>query len=200
MKSISILLFLLLFLNDSYGQIHIGLKAGANLANIAIDAPVDHKMKVGFHAGGMMQTRLSEKIIFQPELLFSQKGFEAPSISFIENQTESLNYISIPLLLRYKTGKNFSILLGPEVGFLVSATSKTGDLKLNVIDSYKKVDLGIDLALAYKIKHIGLDVRYNYGVTNLGTVHLRDRDGNTTYGATTKNRVLQIGVLYSLSK
>jgi hypothetical protein len=157
-------------------------------------------MKVGFQAGGIMHTRLSEKIIFQPELLFSQKGFEAPSISFIENQTESLNYISIPVLLGYNTGKNFSILLGPEVGFLVSATSKTGDLKFNVTDSYKKVDLGIDLALAYMIKHIGLDVRYNYGVTNLGKVLIRDRDGNTTYGATTKNRMLQIGVFYSLSK
>jgi hypothetical protein len=199
MKSVSFLLLMLLFLNDSYGQIRFGLKAGTNLANIDIEASVDHKVKVGFHAGGMMQTRLSEKIIFQPELLFSQKGFTAPSISFIENQTESLNYISIPVLLGYNAGKNFSILIGPEVGFLVSATSKTGDLKLNVIDSYKKVDLGIGLALAYKIKHVGIDIRYNYGVTNLGTVHVRDRDGNTTYGATTKNRTLQIG-LFILSK
>jgi hypothetical protein len=201
MKKIYFALMAFIILNNAFGQVSFGLKAGGNLANIKIDASVDKKAILQFHAGGMLWAGLTEKLFIQPELLYSIKGFNSPSIDFIEDHDIRLSYIATPILLGYQVNKNVSLMFGPEFGFLTDAKADFGEASFDRTDSYSKVDIGVDLAISFKpAKKVGFDLRYNYGIKSLDKVLIRDTEGNTTYGAKTANRVLQLGIFYNFLK
>ena len=198
MKRIYFLAIALAFLTNAFGQVNFGLKAGANLANIKIDASVDKKTILQFHAGGMLHVGLTKKLFIQPELLYSIKGFNSPSIDFLEDHDILLSYITTPILLGYRIRKHVSLMLGSEFGFLTDAKADFGKASFDRTDAYNKVDIGIDVAVSIKpTKKVGFDLRYNHGIKKLGMVLIRDREGNTTYGAQATNRVLQLGMFYS---
>jgi len=68
---------------------------------------------------------LSEKITFQPELLYSMQGFKEhntkSSGSAIYDSELKLNYISVPLVFQYKFATDFYAEAGPQVDLLMSA-------------------------------------------------------------------------------
>jgi opacity protein-like surface antigen len=197
MKKICFTIFTLAVASISFGQVTFALKAGINRADIYIDAAVEKEAIWGFHAGGMAQTKLSQKFLLQPELVFSKKGFRAPSIMFADGQDIILNYITVPILLGYQLDKRITLLLGPELGLLTSAKSKFSSAEFDETRMYKKFDMGLDFALSIKpVKNIGVDLRYNYGLTRLGSVIVSDRNNNPTFDAKTANRVLQLGLFY----
>lgn len=201
MKKIYLTLVTLTILSNAFGQVSFGPRIGANLANIQIDASVDNKAILRFHAGGFLRARLTKKLFVQPELLYSIKGFNAPSIDFIEDHDILLSYIATPILLGYHINKKVSVILGPEFGFLTEAKADYGEASFDQTESYNKVDIGVDLGISFTpTKKLGFDLRYNYGIKNLGKVLIRDTEGNTTYGAKATNRVLQFGVFYNFLK
>ena len=125
-------------------EVKFGVKGGLNLSTIkstfpsingkAVTSP-DNKMAVGFHVGGFAEIGLSDKLSFQPELLFSMEGakFESTesgtknignqSFTYTDNKTKNIvtNYINVPLLIKFKATENLFFVAGPQVGFLMSA-------------------------------------------------------------------------------
>lgn len=110
-------------------SLHFGLRGGLNLASIVKDddAPdFSSKMKPGLQAGIYLQLPISSAFSVQPEVLFSQKGYNA-SGSFLGADYKygvTTNYIDVPLLAKFTPNKNFGIVVGPQFSFLTNTNYK----------------------------------------------------------------------------
>jgi hypothetical protein len=87
---------------------------GQNLVNSPMFGPV---------MGGYLSIPINTFLGFQPELLYSEKGYsaqgttgEGQGYSFIDR----LNYLDLPLLLQIKPTPYFYLLGGPEYSYLLS--------------------------------------------------------------------------------
>ena len=104
--------------------ISIGIKAGANLSNIYDSQSSDFQAdpKLGFAAGGFLSIPIGNFLAVQPELLFSQRGFQGSGSVLLSNYsfTRTTNYIDIPLLLAFKPIPFITILAGPQYSYLIS--------------------------------------------------------------------------------
>lgn len=74
MKKILVIVVFVFIASYSYAQdIKYGVKAGLNLTNIVGDDVEDADIKAGLYFGGFLNTPISERLFFQPELLFQDK-------------------------------------------------------------------------------------------------------------------------------
>ena len=111
---------------------HFSLKAGLNYSMITnFD---EGKNRTGFNFGLVNNIKLTEKFSLLPEFIaLSPRGVQdiptlstgIPELDELLGNPEftdrKLNYIDIPVLVKYHISKRWSISAGPQVSFLVSA-------------------------------------------------------------------------------
>ena len=173
----------LFFAQVSAQQTHFGLKAGLNISSVPVEDDGDFSNKTGLHIGGLAHIHVSSHFAVQPEFVYSQQGGKRGGV------TLKLNYLNIPVLAQYMTNDGFRLETGPQIGFLTSAKSKTGNVELDLEDSFQSVDFAWAFGASYLIpgsNGLGFDVRYNLGISNVS-----DQNGTTA-----KNNVVQLGVFY----
>jgi opacity protein-like surface antigen len=162
-------------------DVKFGVKLGLNIANISGDIE-DNKSLFGANLGGFAEIKLSDKLAFQPELLFSMQG------SKYEDIATKLNYINIPLLAKYNLNEKFSVLAGPQIGFLMSAKLKDSTKSVDIKEGFNTTDFGLNVGAGYNVtENILVDARYNFGLSNI----LKDADGFSQ-----KNSVFQLSIGY----
>lgn len=115
-----------------------GVKGGLNFSNIikTNDNNFNTEIKAGLNAGLFAEIPLISSLEFAPELMFSQKGYKTSGSSLLGGPNEysvATNFIELPFLAKINASDKFSIVLGPQVSFLVSTkeTFKQGS------DSYQ---------------------------------------------------------------
>lgn len=168
-------------------QVRFGVKGGVNLANVSGDVE-DNKMKIGFHAGALVQIPVTQQFMVQPEAIFSTQG--AKFDDGIDEGKFNLTYVNIPLLARYQSTSGFFAQTGPQAGLLMSAKAKVGDDEEDFKEFMKTLDFSWVFGLGYQTPSgFGVDARFNLGLTNMW-------DGDD--GDKTKNSVIQVGVFYVL--
>jgi len=64
---------------------------------------------------------------FQPEVLFSQKGYKAYFSDGSGTFTQRNNYIDVPLLANFRLVRGFNFLIGPQLTFPISTTNTFTD-------------------------------------------------------------------------
>jgi hypothetical protein len=144
-------------------QIELGVKGGLNLSDVVInnfanpDLEPAYRIKPGFHSGIYFSVEGDNDVGLAAELLYSNKGVKAIN-------TINLHYVTIPILLRYHFHELFFVEAGPEIGYLVNANSKYGNLN-NTWDN--KLDLGLDAGLQYRPGKIHLGLRLNAGFSSV---------------------------------
>ena len=164
-------------------EVHFGIKAGVNASSVEFSNVNDYSGKAGLHIGGLAHIHISRQFALQPELVYSMQGGQDES----ENIKLKLNYINIPVLAQYMINDGFRLQTGPQLGFLLSAKSKVGDVEYNRKDDLSSIDFSWAFGAGYLFPSgFGIDARYNYGISNISD--------NTTYKA--KNRVFQFGLFY----
>lgn len=158
MKRLLILSFVLLFsLHSKAQEIDFGLKAGANFSTLTDASGLSNK--TGFLAGAFLGVKFSDKFALQPELLYSQQGAEFNLGDF------DLNYVNVPVVVKYYIVQGLNLQAGPQFGFLVD--DNISDVSGNIRDS-ESFDLsgiigaGYDLPLGLRI-----DARYHFGFTDV---------------------------------
>ncbi|PSG88572.1 porin family protein [Aurantibacter aestuarii] len=163
-----------------------GLKGGLNVATIAGEGDSDVTSRISFHLGFFAEFPVSSKFSFQPELLFSSQG--ARENTFIQTNINGfptfaksdiilrLNYINVPVLAKYYLADRFSIEVGPQVGFLITARAEfenedeqfTIKGEDSVIDNFKTIDFGAVFGLGFKVtEKVNFSIRYNLGLSNI---------------------------------
>ncbi|MCR9182363.1 MAG: PorT family protein [Flavobacteriaceae bacterium] len=171
MKRLSIILFSLLFSITAYSQgVDFGIKFGANFANISDVSGLDNK--TGFHAGAFAAIKFNDNVALQGELLYSQQGAKFSPGDF------NLDYVNVPVIVKYYLVQGLNIQLGPQFGFLVNDNIDGGDPE--AVDFSAAMGVGYDLPFGLRI-----DGRYNLGLTDIS----KNGDG--------KNQVFSLALGYS---
>ncbi|GAA3952685.1 porin family protein [Hymenobacter algoricola] len=126
-----------LFSSAAHAQgVRLGLRAGANYSNLAgnLENETTYNNKIGFLGGVILNASLSddEFLSVQPEVLFSQKGFENKSAEYknIFGTTQrregkvNYNYLDVPVLLKVNAG-GLVFEGGPQYSYLLSVKDET---------------------------------------------------------------------------
>ena len=154
-----ILIVLTAFLTTSVisQEIDLGLKAGANFASITDASGLSNR--TGFLIGVFAGVKFSDKLGIQGDLLYSQQGANS------DPKDIDLNYINVPIVLKYYLIQGFNLQAGPQFGFIVDDNIK--DVLGNVIEA-ESFDLAGVLGLGYDFPFgIRIEGRHNFGLTDV---------------------------------
>jgi hypothetical protein len=114
--------------NDFKDKIYVGAKLGFNYSNVWDSEGEEFKAdgKLGLVAGGFLSIPIVDRFSFQPEILFSQKGFKGTGriLGADYNITRTTNYFSIPLLAGFTPIEYVTILIGPQYSYLMKQTDE----------------------------------------------------------------------------
>ncbi|MDR0230221.1 MAG: PorT family protein [Flavobacteriaceae bacterium] len=205
-------------------EIRYGAKGGINFASLS---NVEYsKGYTGFHIGGVVEIKLSDKFSVQPELLFSKQGvkiegdisyslFNPNDFNVSMKGKDVLNYINIPVMAKYYVRDGFSLQVGPQVGYLLSTKSIIDHISVNGMTQQEmeaagieleydsnsknhanKIDFGLNFGLGYELSN-GLFFDARY---NLGITNVDkkyyDENFKREIHTKMKNNVFQLSVGY----
>jgi hypothetical protein len=192
--------------NSSTFSPSFGIKAGLNLAKLkANDFPSgsepDVSNKKSAFGGVFMNAPLGTGgLAIQPELLYSRQGGKFTQTTTVGTSTqtleydEDLTYVTLPVMVQWKTTGGVFVETGPQAGYLVKAKQDgPGNTEMSNKSSFDKFDLSWGAGLGYLSKMgLGIGARYNFGLTNT----LEDGGGNNSSnnGPELKNAVIQVAL------
>jgi hypothetical protein len=159
----------------------LGLKAGINYANqngtaITVNS-TNYKTEAitNYHIGLLAEVKLGEGFSIQPEILYSTQGAKYDAIGVVNDFTNNIGYISIPVMAKINLNNTFSLELGPQASFLLN---KKNDVSIN---DQKNLDFGAGAGIGVHItKSLFIQGRYVVGLTEISPE------------AKVKNSVLQV--------
>ncbi|WP_426094646.1 porin family protein [Flavobacterium sp. DSR2-3-3] len=144
-----------------------GIKGGYNLAAVSFDGDGETEQRHGFHIGVYGESFISESFSIQPELMYSQQGYEITNSS--GTFTQKLDYINLPLMLKAYPSKNFFLEAGPQIGLAISHKEEYEGL-FSGSQQYdpNNFDWGMNFGGGFKMDSgISLGVRYHLGLGDL---------------------------------
>ncbi|MCK0109876.1 PorT family protein [Flavobacteriaceae bacterium S0825] len=152
-----------------------GLKAGVNFASVGGDDADGLDSRTSFHFGGVATIGISEKFAVQPELQYSSQGASEGDADL------KLDYLNVPVLAKITVAEGFSVEVGPQIGFLLSADADGEDVK----EFLKSTDFSAAIGMNYQLESgLNFGARYNLGLGNV--VDEEDADW--------KNNVFQVSI------
>lgn len=145
-------------------KLEFGIKAGAGYSDF-VNANFATDPLVGYHFGGTIGFKLNDRFSIQEDILYSLQGAKTKSDIFGKKEIK-LHYMTIPILLRYKTRSGFYVEGGAQAAMLIKedVPGLSADQKFA-----KKVDAGAVGGIGFHSKMgLGIGVRYVYGFTKIG--------------------------------
>jgi hypothetical protein len=157
--------------------VRIGAKLGANMNKISGQS-FKEGYDLSYHVGGFLEIDLNKKWGLQPEVYFNQatttrtSGFNAIYTTNPNANTDiKLNYLSIPILLRYNVGNMLTLNAGPQFSILMN-NDKT--LLQNGGSAFKGGDFAMAAGAQLNLKMLRIYGRYNIGLKNINDIDNRD--------------------------
>lgn len=201
-----IVAILAIITTNSYSQ-SIGVKTGLNLSQIFMkdqggnirDTP---GIKPGFHVGVFAELPVTGVFYFEPELLFSTKGYTLAIVEPLKYKA-NLNYIDIPLNAKAIFdigGAKLYGVFGPYIGIGLSGKVKyensTDDYNIKwgseSENDFKRFDFGLTFGAGVEIKSFILGASYEIGLANVSA--------NTDIFNQISNRVIGISIGYKFNR
>lgn len=190
----SFIIVLLSFPIQVFGQAEFGIKAGLNVSDIVMtnyinpDVESDLRLKPGIQGGFFIIGTLTERVGMAAELLYVNKGVRA-------NGNINLHYINVPLLVEYRLSDMVFGEIGPELGYMVSATSDYG----NAASTYhNKFDVGLDGGFRLATRKINFGLRYCVGMFSVREP-IQFNSSSGVEKIKYQNRSLQLSVGYKFT-
>lgn len=166
------------------------------------------KSNTGLQAGVVLNLAVNDLLSFQPELLFSQKGFKVEESDGGVNMelVRKASYLEVPVLAKFTFGsealRGFATMgpyagywLGGNESFRVNSTEINEDVDFDNED-YNRLDVGgsFGVGMAYQLGAgaLNLDVRYSLGLSDVNKYDSNGRDGEPKL----TNRVFGISLAY----
>jgi hypothetical protein len=164
----------------------LGVKVGGNMNKIQGQSFSDG-FKFAYHAGAFAEINFNKKWGIQPEVLWNQMGgvpsdFQSVygtatnvniSSLFNSDNVFKLDYLSIPILLRYTTvGGLFTFNVGPQFG-IVLQQDKT--LLQNGQDAFTGGDFSLVTGVQLNLLMLRIYGRYNIGLKNINNIDDSDK-------------------------
>lgn len=168
------------FLLSAQG-VGVGIKGGVNFANVAAE-DISTSSITDYHIGAYVNINLSESFGITPEILWTGQGAEFEDVEF------NTDWVSVPVMLRFKPAPLISLEVGPQFSFLTNAELGGNDVK----DQLKNNSFGLAMGAGVHFPlGINAGLRYILGFTNMNEVsddEIKDRTfqiyvGWTLFGA-----------------
>lgn len=149
-----------------------------NLSNYVGSNVIENKSIAGLSAGAFLMYSSLNHFGISADLLYSQKGGKYVDLQS-GNVTQRVNYLEIPIALRYfltRTGSfRPNVYVGPALAFKLNASQKVENtgVKTDITDGVKSVDLGLMAGFQLNFPGLGarqrflIDGRYTYGLSPL---------------------------------
>ena len=190
-----------------------GVKGGMNLASISnmdqeFGRDTDIKMLPGFYVGAFVEYKLNDRFGISPEFVYSMQGVKAEAsgrdewdgVDYKYEGKMSLNYLNIPVLAKIYVAESFSIDVGPQFGFLLSAKEKdkatyagqTHEADEDIKKFCNTFDMALGIGATYNIGKFMIQGRYNIGITDVA----KFEDEKPSSHKALRNNVFQFGVAY----
>ena len=162
--------------------VDLGLKVGVNFANLTDASNLEGR--TGFVFGAFAGGKLGDKLGIQADLLYSQQGAE------FDGDKIDLNYVNVPVVLKYFLTDQIHVHAGPQFGFVVddNITNVFNNIaEAENFDLSGIIGVGVDLPMG-----IRLDGRYNFGLSDVIS-----SDDKTVIASGGKNSVVTLSLGYS---
>lgn len=162
---------------DVREKLLFGVKAGANYSNVYDSRGEEFvaNPKLGAVAGVFLAIPIGKYLGIQPEVLLSQKGFQATGriLGDTYNFTRTTTYLDVPVLFAFKPSEFFSLLAGPQYSYLLlqkdvfkNATTSIAQEQEFVNDNARKNILCITGGIDINIKHFVIGARAGWDILN----------------------------------
>jgi hypothetical protein len=138
-------------------QLGVGIKAGANFASISTD-DYETSSRTGYHVGAYANFKLSETWGITPEVLWSSQGGDLDDVEF------ETNYVTVPIMLRWRIIDLISVEAGPQFNVLTSANSDGADVLDELVNPTYCAAFG---ALVHLPLGLNAGIRYVAGLSDL---------------------------------
>lgn len=110
--------------------------------------------KLGFFAGIAVNGRISSRASLELGFYFSQKGSRHnpnPKVSDYSRYILNLNYIDLPLSLRYMLNSRYYATLGPSIAYLVNYHEDINYSNMTGFYKFNKYEVGVNVGLGTRI-------------------------------------------------
>jgi len=162
---------------NSTSMPQIGLKIGGNYSNVwdAQGEEFNADPKLGLALGGWVAIPLGPTIGIQPEILFSQRGFQATGklLGAGYKFTRTSSFLDIPILFAIKPLPMLTLLIGPQYSYLLNqkntfanGTTTIDQEKAFDSENYRKNVLCFVLGGDLYLSHVVLSARAGFDFIN----------------------------------
>jgi opacity protein-like surface antigen len=156
----------LLSITTKAQDVNVGIKAGSNFTKIDGQSFNDG-YKVSFQGGLFMELDFNKKVGIQPEFLYSEtKSENAPGTLpyTFQNNNVNLQYLTIPVLFRYKIAKVLVLNVGPQYSFLLN---KSENKLVGGSEPFKSADFAMIGGAQLNFRYLRVYGRYAIGLNNI---------------------------------
>lgn len=181
------------FAQHVIAQVHIGVKAGANLYKIS-GKTFEEEFNFGYLLGAYAEIELQETTSILGEVNFSQNSTTVSnnipaiySTLISSSQKEAkFNYLSIPILLDIKVAGPLRLQLGPQYSILMD---KNKSFLANSENAFKNGDFSAVGGLRVKVGKIDINARYLIGLSNINDIDNTEKWKSQSIQATVGYRI-----------
>lgn len=185
---------------ENSGGPSFGLKGGVSFSNIIKTDDSDFKTdyNTGFNAGVFINIPIVDRLSFQPEAMFSQKGYKSERTGILGNGTltQTTNWIDIPILAKINAASGFNIYLGPQVSFLTKTTTKyEGEFTTSQQTKYEDDADKFKKSIVGGVLGAGFDLSNNFSINGRYALDFqKNNEDGTSETPAFKNQVWQVGL------
>lgn len=166
----------------SESSVYYGIRLGLNISSLSGDQnpniAAELNAKPGLNLAGVVGLRVSDTtpVFLESGLYFTQRGAKNGKNSV------GLNYLEIPILIKYgiQATDDIAVLpyVGPTFGLGIAGQEKgVGGHKQNSFgNNYSRPDVGIKLGCGAEYNKLYLELGYQFGITNIADWQLATGD------------------------
>jgi hypothetical protein len=178
--------------SEDFYKVKVGIAGGLNIANAvnAYNSNYSTGTIAAFNAGLTLDVPLIYPLSFEPEVLFSQKGYSAQTTD--GNFTQRANFIDLPLLAKFRLSPFVNFVIGPQISFPVSTTNYYGSGFTQTAE--QNYNTTSDRTVMGGVVGVGIDVNPNVELRFRYTYDFQGTDDNNYYIPGYRNEVWQIGL------
>lgn len=183
---------------DFYGP-KIGLKIGGSISNQTSSNYQDYRTGsiVGINTGLTLDLPIIYPLSFAPEVLYSQKGYEATTINGV--YTQRTHFIDVPLLAKLRVSPAFNVVVGPQLSYLLSTTNTFDNGFVTATEKYYE-DNGGHKSYLGGVIGVSFDINRSVDIHGRYTIDLQKTDSRgNVYVPNYRNQVWQIGLGFKLN-
>ena len=188
--------FAALAIAGANAQTKFGVRAGLNLADVAIkseDVKEESKIRPAFYVGGLAEFAFNDVVLMDAGLTYSNQGAKPK-----EGDGALVQHaLNLPVWFKYDFA-GFRPKVGVNLGFLTKAELKVknndGNSETLSFNPDKTFDFGLGVGAEYNLPFgLFFDATFNLGLTDVST---KEKTTEQFPVLNMRNRVIQIGVGY----